>query len=163
MANVADYQDDYQEHMIARGIPSNTVSKRSRDQPTGASTRAPAGPSKSSRVPDPRSADRSAPRPDKSQTASISRRSDLPPQPSDLENRRADKIAEAEEGRSQLKDPRPSKATGRSSTKGRKPARKERIQSDGEASDEDDEVRDICELGTTNLFTFRPFAGTKWR
>lgn len=148
--------------MVARGV----VSQRPQGQRTGAakSSRAPGGSSKSSRVPDRPSTNHSATRPDKSQTASTSHRSALPPQPSDRDKRRADKVAEAEEARSRLKDSGPSKATGQSLAKGKKPPRKQRIQSDGEDTDdddEDDEVRDDYNLGSTNVFTFRLYAGAK--
>ena len=138
-ANLADYYDDYKENMPTHSVKSNNRS-HGRPTKTSSAARTRVDCSNSTRARDtapsyhhPQPASRPHPQPAETQTASTSRTSDLPPQPTARDNRRADKVAAAEEAQSQPKDPRPSNSTiqrskpdARSSTKGKHKPRKER-------------------------------------
>lgn len=145
VANIADYYNNYKDNMVAYGANSSrpqgqhtSISKASCTQ---------AGPSNPSRTHHPQSADQPQPQPAKTQTASTSCTSALPPQPTDRDNRQADKIAAAEEAWSLPKEHRPSKAStqpnaqllAKGKSKPRKDCEEERVEDCEEDCEEERE------------------------
>ncbi|KAF8595540.1 hypothetical protein BDV93DRAFT_564240 [Ceratobasidium sp. AG-I] len=145
------YHNDYKENMLARQANSDTGPKGSCSRRAGASNvprsqvnSSCARPTTSGQ-PQPQPANRSHPRSDNTQTASTLHRSALPPQPTEHNIRRANKLAAADEAQNEPKDRQipkttiqPSKPAARSTTKGKNKQCKEQQEENKRVQDYDE-------------------------